>query len=194
MLAHQWLQKILKLDIETHPPINQYGFHSITSGDYEDPSGHVQEFHLEKCPSCGMSIEGGETKQMYWTHNAETCRLVNLVFLELGVSFDEFIRVEIYPASGPLRGYYTTLNPYTINISDEAYAQFPEYIIFHETKHLVDCLTKGWSEEGTPDQFARFLCLKCGYRCPPAHQHYNSILFNGTQRANVVWFQCSCVP
>jgi len=188
MPANPWLRKILKFGQDTRPPMNQYGFHSVALEDAHKSREHVQENQLEKCPSCGMPLETGETRQESWTHNAETCRLVNLVFMELGVSFEQFIQVEIYSGSGPLRGYYTTLYPYTIHVSDETYAQFPEYIIFHETKHLVDCLTKGWSEEGTPDQFARSLCLKYGYRCPPAHQHYNITLFNRTRGGNVVSF------
>ncbi len=104
------------------------------------------------------------------THNPQTCRLVNIVLREMGVSLEHQIRVEIYPGTGPLGGFYVTVDPYTIHISDDAYTHFPEYIIFHETKHLVDCLTKGWSEEGTPDGFARALCVKHGYRWPPPQQ------------------------
>jgi len=101
------------------------------------------------------------------THNPETCRLLNLVLTELGVRIPRMIRINIYPGAGPLRGFYFTADPYAINISEEAYAQIREYIIFHETKHMVDCLQFGRSEEVTPDRFARSLCLKYGYKCPP---------------------------
>ncbi len=77
------------------------------------------------------------------THNPQTCRLVNLVLMEIGLGLEHQIRVEIYPGSGPLGGFYSTADPYTIHVSDDAYAHFPEYIIFHEAKHLIDCLTKG---------------------------------------------------
>jgi hypothetical protein len=189
MTANPWLRKILKkFGQDFRLPMNQYEFHSSALDESSGSREHLRESESEKCPSCGTPLETGEAGQESWTHSAETCRLVNLVFMELGVSFEQFIRVQIYTASGPLRGYYTTLYPYTIHISDEAYMQFPEYIIFHETKHLVDCLTKGWSEEGTPDQFARSLCLKYGYRCPPASQHYDIALFNRTLNENAVWF------
>jgi len=119
------------------------------------------------CPSCGVPLSETYARDLSVTHNIETCRLVNLVLSELGVSIDGTIRVEIYPGAGPLRGFYFTADPYTIHISEDAYAQLREYIIFHETKHLVDCLTVGRSEEVTPDRFARSLCFKYGYRCPP---------------------------
>lgn len=189
MPVNPWLRKILKkFGQDTPPSMDQFRFHSAALEDFHESREHLQENKSGRCPSCGIPIETGETGQESWTHNAETCRLVNIVFMELGVSFEQLIRVEIYPRSGPLGGYYTTIYPYTIHISDETYTQFPEYIIFHETKHLVDCVTKGWSEEGTPDQFARSLCLKYGYNCPPAHQHNNITLFNRTQSGNVVWF------
>lgn len=127
------------------------------------------------CPSCGMPIGSYSTDGLSWSHNSETCRLVNIVLAEVGVSFDQFIRVNIYAHFGPLKGYYSPADPLTIHISDQAYSQFPEYIIFHETKHLVDCLTKGWSEEGTPDSFARSLCAKHGFRCPPHNQDYDRV-------------------
>jgi hypothetical protein len=101
------------------------------------------------------------------SHNSETCRLVNLVLGELGVSFAHMLRVEIYYGAGPLRGFYFTADPYTIHISEGAYSEYREYIIFHETRHLVDCLTMGQSEEVTPDRFARYLCAKYGYAYPP---------------------------
>jgi len=124
---------------------------------------------LLACPSCGSPISQTITSGGEISHNSETCRLVNLVLAELGISFGSFgqmIRVEIYPGAGPLRGFYFTADPYTIHISEGAYADYREYIIFHETKHLVDCLTRGHSEEVTPDQFARYLCTKYGYRIP----------------------------
>ena len=122
-----------------------------------------------KCPSCGVlmsSIQVHASDEVV-SHNAETCRLVNLVLAELGVSFAHMIRVEIYYGSGPLRGFYFTADPYTVHISEAAYLEYREYIIFHETKHLVDCLTRGQSEETTPDRFARDLCARHGYDCPP---------------------------
>ena len=128
-----------------------------------------------KCPSCGMPITAGVTNGLSWSHNVETCRLVNLALAEMRVSFDQVIRVNVYEHSGPLRGYYHQADPYTIHVSDYARSLFPEYIIFHEIKHLVDCLTKGWSEEGTPDPFARSLCAKYGFIVPPPHQHYNPL-------------------
>jgi hypothetical protein len=119
------------------------------------------------CPTCGNPIvtrtDVGQTSY----HNATTCRLVNLALAEMGASFDQMIRIEVYPDWGPLKGYYSPLDPYTIHVAEEAYSRFPEYIIFHETKHLVDCLRKGWSEEETPDPFARNLCARHGYGCPP---------------------------
>ena len=102
----------------------------------------------------------------YVTHNPETCRLVNLVLSELGVRIPQTIRINVYPGAGPLRGFYFTGDPYTVHISEDAYSNLREYVIFHETKHLVDCLQFGRSEEVTPDHFARTLCLKYGYRCP----------------------------
>lgn len=107
----------------------------------------------------------GETEVV--THNPETCRLVNIALSELGVHVDQPIRINIYPGAGPLRGFYFTADPYTIHVSEDAYAQLREYIIFHETKHLVDCLRFGRSEELTPDSFARSLCAKYGYSYPP---------------------------
>jgi hypothetical protein len=111
------------------------------------------------------------------THNPETCQLVNLVLREMGVVLGHPILVQIYQGTGPLGGFYATMDPYTIHVSEDAYTRFKEYIIFHETKHMVDCLTKGWSEEGTPDAFARALCFKYGYAWPPP-QH--PIVFNET--------------
>jgi hypothetical protein len=129
--------------------------------------GRHVEPDLKTCPICTVRLS--ETKDSYErvTHNSETCRLVNLVLSELGVRIPQTVRVNIYPGAGPLRGFYFTWDPYTIHISEEAYAQLREYIIFHETKHLVDCLQFGRSEEVTPDRFARSLCLKYGYKCPP---------------------------
>jgi hypothetical protein len=118
------------------------------------------------CPTCGEPLSETHTVDESVTHDVETCRLVNLVLSELGVSLEQPIRVDIYPGAGPLRGFYFTADPYSIHVSEEAYSQLREYIIFHETKHLVDCLTIGRSEEITPDQFARSLCIKYGYKCP----------------------------
>ncbi len=124
----------------------------------------------ETCTSCGMLPTSRTTREEIVTHNPHTCMLVNLVLREMRVTMQQRIRIEIYPDFGPLRGFYSTADPYAIHISDQAYSQFPEYIIFHETKHLVDCLTKGWSEEGTPDKFAKDLCSKHGYTWPPPPQ------------------------
>ncbi|MGP8126676.1 MAG: hypothetical protein ACLP9D_02605 [Candidatus Bathyarchaeia archaeon] len=118
------------------------------------------------CPTCSVPVSESHPQGEIVTHNVETCRLVNLVLSELGVSVEQTIRVDIYPGAGPLRGFYFTADPYSIHISEEAYSQLREYIIFHETKHLVDCLTIGRSEEITPDHFARSLCIKYGYTCP----------------------------
>ncbi len=122
---------------------------------------------LKPCPICNVPMSESEDKYGYVTHNPETCRLVNLVLSELGVRIPQTVRVNIYPGAGPLRGFYFTGDPYTVHISEDAYAQLREYVIFHETKHLVDCLQFGRSEEITPDNFALTLCLKYGYRCPP---------------------------
>lgn len=124
---------------------------------------------LESCPCCGVAMMPHANQSELITHNPRTCELLNLVLAELDFTLEQQIRVEIYPGAGALRGYYSTSDPYAIHISEEAYSQYPEYIIFHETKHLVDCLTKGWSEEGTPDRFARELCLKYGYHTPALH-------------------------
>jgi len=122
--------------------------------------------NVKTCPTCAAPLSKAEDRYEYVTHNPETCRLVNLALSELGVNIPQTVRVNIYPGAGPLRGFYFTGDPYTIHISEEAYAQLREYIIFHETKHLVDCLQFGRSEELTPDNFARSVCLKYGYRCP----------------------------
>ena len=119
------------------------------------------------CPVCATPLSRSRNKFEIVVHNPETCRLVNLVLTELGVAVSQPIRVNIYPGAGSLRGFYFTADPYTINISEEAYAQTPEYIIFHEIKHLVDCIQFGRSDEAAPDRFARSLCQKYGYSCPP---------------------------
>jgi len=118
------------------------------------------------CPVCTLPLSDSQSKYESVTHNPETCRLLNLVLAELGVRIPGMVRVNVYPGAGPLRGFYFTADPYAINISEEAYAEMREYIIFHETKHLVDCLQFGQSDEVTPDRFARSLCAKYGYRCP----------------------------
>ena len=122
---------------------------------------------LVPCPICTTPMSETENGYEHLTHNPETCRLVNIALSELRITIPEAVRINIYPGAGPLRGFYFTGDPYTIHISENAYAQLKEYIIFHETKHLVDCLKFGRSEEVTPDHFARMLCLKYGYRCPP---------------------------
>jgi len=119
------------------------------------------------CSTCGNPIMKRTKAGQTTYHNATTCKLVNLALAEMGASFNQMIRIEVYPNSGPLKGYYSPFDPYTIHVAEEAYSRFPEYIIFHETKHLVDCLTKGWSEEDSPDPFARNLCARYGYECPP---------------------------
>jgi hypothetical protein len=155
------------------------GYRFIPNQDFKATG--VQQPIVEKdeegfCSTCGKPIvkrnEGGQIAY----HNASTCRLVNLALTEMGVSLDQMIRIEVYPDSGPLKGYYSPFDPYTIHVAEEAYSRFPEYIIFHETKHLVDCLTKGWSEEDTPDPFARNLCARYGYGCPPSGPPDQSIM------------------
>ena len=127
------------------------------------------------CPSCGVPIESGRTEQLAWTHNIHTCRLVNIALSEIGVGLHQPILVDVGPFLGPLKGFYTPSDPYTIHISEDAYLQFPEYMIFHETKHLVDCLVRGWSEEDSPDYFSRSLCAKYGFSCPsPHHRRYHA--------------------
>ena len=129
--------------------------------------GKRVEPSLARCPTCAAPLSEVKGHHEFLVHNPETCRLVNLVLSELGVEVQETIRINIYQGAGPLRGFYFTGDPYTIHISEDAYAQLREYIIFHETKHLVDCLQFGRSEEVTPDRFARSLCEKYGYTCPP---------------------------
>jgi hypothetical protein len=126
-----------------------------------------RELDAKTCPVCSAPISSTKGQHEQLTHNPETCRLVNLVLLELGITIPETIRINIYPGAGPLQGFYFTADPYTIHISEEAYTRLREYVIFHEIKHLVDCLRFGRSEELTPDRFARALCLKYGYNCPP---------------------------
>ena len=125
------------------------------------------EAKAKACPTCETPMSDSENGYEHMRHNPETCRLVNLALSELGVTIPQVFRINIYPGAGPLRGFYFTGDPYTIHISEDAYAQMKEYIIFHETKHLVDCLRFGRSEEITPDRFARTLCLKYGYTYPP---------------------------
>ena len=123
------------------------------------------------CPCCGMSITFARVRDWVWIHNVRTCRLVNLALHEMELSLNQQVRVEIYPFLGPLKGYYTLTDPYSIHISEDAYLLFPEYTIFHEMKHLIDCLTKGWSEEESPDPWARSLCLRHGFKFPPPQQY-----------------------
>ena len=149
-----------------------YNFHQITPSNSlpspETPGG--EHFAQEVfCSCCGSRVAHGSSSGISWSHNVATCRLVNLALSDMGVCLDQPIRVNIYRAQGPLKGYYSSADPHTINISEEAYSRYPEYVIFHETKHLVDCVTKGWSEEDTPDPFARSLCVKHGFEAPPQH-------------------------
>jgi len=125
------------------------------------------EAKIKRCPVCAMPLTESESEFESVSHNPETCRLVNIALSELGVKIEHTIRINIYPGAGPLRGFYFTADPYTIHVSEEAYRKLREYIIFHETKHLVDCLQFGRSEEVTPDSFARSLCAKYQYSCPP---------------------------
>ena len=127
------------------------------------------------CSTCGNPITLGTEGSYTSFHNADTCRLVNIALTEMGVSLDQTVRVVVYPNWGPLKGYYSTADPLTIHVAEDVYSHFPEYIIFHETKHLVDCLTKGWSEEGTPDPFARNLCRRHGFSCPPPGQDFGPV-------------------
>jgi hypothetical protein len=130
------------------------------------------------CPCCGARIVHGTSNGLSWLHNVGTCRLVNLALSDLGITLDRSLRVNIYRGMGPMKGYYSVTDPYTIHISEEAYSRYPEYIIFHETKHLVDCLTKGWSDEDTPDPFARSLCAKHGYEAPPLNPRIDLMQFS----------------
>ena len=141
-------------------------------------SNSVVAYSLPKfCPVCASPLSETTTPYESATHNPESCRLVNLALSELGVRVPETIRINIYPGAGALRGFYFTADPYAINISEEAYSQIPEYIIFHETKHLVDCLQFGRSEELSPDSFARSLCVKYGYTCPPADHNRSGFAY-----------------
>lgn len=174
MTETSWLRKTSQRLAETiQPKTHGYRFQFDISGAIDERGTPEERTYSEQCPSCGSPIVLGTTKGLSWSHNVETCRLVNIALSELGVSVGQFILVDVYSSSGPLKGYYFPADPYTIHVSEEAYSQFPQYIIFHETKHLVDCLTKGLSDENTPDPFARSLCAKYGFRCPPPHQHYN---------------------
>lgn len=152
------------------PPESEYNYSQLVRVDPEQTS---EAMELEPpgehsfCPCCGAPIVQGTSNGLSWSHNVRTCRLVNLALSDLGITLDQSLRVNIYGDTGPMKGYYSVTDPYTIHISEEAYSRYPEYIIFHETKHLVDCLAKGWSEEGTPDPFARSLCAKHGYEAPP---------------------------
>ena len=128
----------------------------------------------ELCSCCGTPVTLTRIRDWIWIHNPRTCSLVNLALQQMGLSLSHQIRVEIYPFLGPLKGYYTLSDPYTIHISEDAYLLFPEYTIFHETKHLIDCLTRGWSEEESPDGWARSLCSRHGFRCPPPQQYVDS--------------------
>jgi hypothetical protein len=168
------LRSIFKnLTQKIRPDMHQYGYMQQAELEMQ-PEQLGSELHgeLGNCPTCGTPLTSYSSRNRSWTHNTETCRLVNLALSEMGVSFDRPIRIEIYQNPGPLKGYYATVDPFTIHISEEAYGLFPEYMVFHETKHLVDCLTKGWSEEGSPDPFARQLCMRHGFRCPPSLPTY----------------------
>jgi RNA polymerase subunit RPABC4/transcription elongation factor Spt4 len=160
--SHTRLFNAIDFGLRLEPMISR---ESIVRALRRSPS--LVEGETELCPVCGTPLEQTNGDYESVTHNSETCRLVNLVLSELGINVPQAIRVNIYPGAGALRGFYFTADPYTINISEEAYSQIREYIIFHETKHLVDCLQFGRSEEVTPDRFARALCQKYGYRCPP---------------------------
>lgn len=154
----------------------RYGAVRLNSADTSDRRINQEEHnHLSDCPCCGSPIEWVRKGEQLWSHNVQTCRLVNLALTEIGLSPNQPIRVDVYGGLGPLKGYYSPADPYTIHISEDTYSLFPEYTIFHETKHLVDCLTKGWSEEGSPDPWARLLCMKYGFRYPPPHQHFNCL-------------------
>jgi hypothetical protein len=149
-----------------------YDFHQTSpSNSIQSPETQRGEHHDQEmfCPCCGSRVSHGTSNGLSWSHNVETCRLVNLALSDMGIGLDRPIRVNIYRTPGPLKGYYSLTDPHTINISEEAYSRYPEYVIFHETKHLVDCVTKGWSEEETPDPFARALCAKHGFETPPQH-------------------------
>jgi hypothetical protein len=154
------------------PNLVKYGsFAPEISGTPDTHRPNQELVKLSNCPTCGTMITSQAKRNLQFTHNADTCRLVNLVLTELGVSFEQSVSVSIYETPGPLKGFYSPAEPYTIHVSDEAYSRFPEYVIFHEAKHMVDCVTKGWSEEETPDPFARALCAKFGFKCPPPHPH-----------------------
>jgi hypothetical protein len=163
-----------KLAQEIQPVRRGYGYFQSTALDAEAEQFESQ-VHGEQgnCPTCGEPLTSYSSRDQSWAHNTETCRLVNLALSEMGVSFDSPIRIEIYQNAGPLKGYYATVQPLTIHISEDAYRLFPEYMVFHETRHLVDCLTKGWSDENSPDPFARQLCMKYGFRCPPPLPPYS---------------------
>ncbi len=146
--------------------------------DAKDSPQETQQGPLA-CPVCGTPIGSSSLHGSVSSHNIHTCRLVNMALAEMGVSYNSPITIDIYSNPGPLKGYYTPTDPFTIHVSEDAYSLFPEYVIFHETKHLVDCMTKGWSEEDTPDPFARILCAKHGYKCPPPHMQPQWEQFGG---------------
>jgi hypothetical protein len=140
--------------------------------------------HQVNCPCCGLLVESRRTRDRIWRHNVQTCKLVNLALSESGIAVHQLIQVDVYVGHGPLTGYYSLSDPYTIHISEDAYSLFPEYTIFHEIKHMVDCLMKGSSEEGSPDPWARALCIRYGFRYPPPHQHLSHHAFG--YRAEVI--------
>jgi hypothetical protein len=129
---------------------------------------------LTLCPCCWRPMQSARVGEWIWAHNVRTCALVNLALAEMQMSFTQQIRVEVYPNLGPLKGFYTLTEPYTIHISEDAYLAFPEYTIFHEMRHLVDCHTRGWSEEASPDLWARSLCQRYGYTYPPPSQYMDN--------------------
>jgi hypothetical protein len=162
-------------------PENEYNYLQTTpANSNQGPEGTRQGGQAEQlfCPCCGSHVIHETSNGLSWSHNVETCRLVNLALSDMEISLDQSIRVDIYRSSGPLKGYYSPADPYTIHVSEEAYSRYPEYVIFHETKHLVDCIMKGWSEEDTPDPFARSLCVKHGFGVPPPHPNFAPAQFS----------------
>lgn len=171
----RWLQTIAEMfhrNLRTN--FSRYGIERLNPTETADIQVKQEtRGHQGNCPCCGLLIESGRMRGQLWRHNVETCKLVNLALSESGISLSQPIRVYVYAGRGPLKGYYALADPYAIHISEDSYSLFREYTIFHEIRHMVDCLRKGWSEEGSPDKWARLLCIKYGFRYPPPHQHFH---------------------
>jgi hypothetical protein len=91
---------------------------------------------------------------------------MNLAMSELGFQPRTRINIRIKNDGGPL-GAYTPYEPNTLTI-DARVLNSPDlaHVVFHETKHLVDCQRQGYSDEYSPNPFASSLCRKYGLHDP----------------------------